>query len=170
MGCMTRAKLEVNTARLKKLVLLVELVLLEEVSTASRVSTASILLISLLSIIIPKSPTLSASLSPNGYLNPPTSPPPRVSPPPPSQENALMDNTLTLSLITSLDVQFDTPSPSPPIFGHPIPWNLLEAHGDSCLCCIHNRTLIFGLRDELQYMFSNNCPSTILQASPPELY
>ncbi|GJZ14117.1 hypothetical protein Tco_0549347 [Tanacetum coccineum] len=104
---------------------------------------------------IPKSPTSSTSLSPNGYLNPPTSPPPRVSPPPPTQENASMDITLTLSPITPLDVQFDTPSPSPPIFGHPIPWNLLEAHGDSCLCCIHNRTLIFGLRDELQCMFSH---------------
>ncbi|GJX43656.1 hypothetical protein Tco_0260332, partial [Tanacetum coccineum] len=97
----------------------------------------------------PKSPTSSTSLSPNGYFNPPTSPPPRVSPPPPTQENASMDMTLTLSPITPLDVQFDTPSPSPPIFGHPIPWNLLEAHGDSCLCCIHNHTLIFGLRDEL---------------------
>ncbi|GKA95835.1 hypothetical protein Tco_0817930 [Tanacetum coccineum] len=43
-----------------------------------------------------------------------------------------MDITLTLSPITPLDVQFDTPSPSPPIFGHPIPWNL-EAHGDSYL-------------------------------------
>ncbi|GJU87743.1 putative ribonuclease H-like domain-containing protein [Tanacetum coccineum] len=81
---------------------------------------------------IPKSPTSSTSLSPNGYLNSPTSPPPRVSPPPPTQENASMDITLTLSPITPLDVQFDTPSPSPPIFGHPIPWNLLEAHGDSC--------------------------------------
>ncbi|GJW73371.1 zf-CCHC domain-containing protein [Tanacetum coccineum] len=91
---------------------------------------------------IPKSPTSSTSLSPNGYLNPPTSPPPRVSPPPPTQENASMDITLTLSPITPLDVQFDTPSPSPPIVGHPIPWNLLEAHGDSCLCSIHNRTLI----------------------------
>ncbi|GJT82020.1 hypothetical protein Tco_1056362 [Tanacetum coccineum] len=88
------------------------------------------------------------------YLNSSTSPPPRVPLPPPTQENASMDITLTLSPITPLDVQFDTPSPSPPIFGHPIPWNLLEAHGDSCLCCIHNRTLIFGLRDELQYMFS----------------
>ncbi|GJZ52605.1 hypothetical protein Tco_0607120 [Tanacetum coccineum] len=96
---------------------------------------------------ITKSPTSSTSLSPNGYLNPPTSPPPRVSPPPPTQENASMDITLTLSPITPLDVQFDTPSPSPPILGHPIPWNLLEAHGDSCLCCIHNRTLIFGLKD-----------------------
>ncbi|GJR90989.1 hypothetical protein Tco_0215000 [Tanacetum coccineum] len=82
---------------------------------------------------IPKSPTSSTSLSPNSYLNPPTSPPPRVSPPPPTQENASMDITLTLSPITPLDVQFDSPSPSPPIVGHPIPWNLLEAHGDSCL-------------------------------------
>ncbi|GJS01325.1 hypothetical protein Tco_0223790 [Tanacetum coccineum] len=122
---------------------------------------------------IPKSPTSSTSLSPNGYLNPPTSPPPRVSPPPPTQENASMDITLTLSPITPLDVQFDTPSPSPPIFGHPIPWNLLEAHGDSCLCCIHNRTLIFGLRDELQYMFSyiehmlSQPPTTIIPPPPP---
>ncbi|GJT77477.1 hypothetical protein Tco_1044202 [Tanacetum coccineum] len=65
---------------------------------------------------IPKSPTSSTSLSPNGYLNPPTSHPLRVSPPPSTQENASMDNTLTLSPITSLDVQFDTPSPSPPIW------------------------------------------------------
>ncbi|GKE63312.1 hypothetical protein Tco_1513679 [Tanacetum coccineum] len=53
---------------------------------------------------IPKSPTSSTSLSPNGYLNPPTSPPPRVSPPPPTQENASMDITFTLSPITPLDV------------------------------------------------------------------
>ncbi|GJQ93395.1 hypothetical protein Tco_0004534 [Tanacetum coccineum] len=44
---------------------------------------------------IPKSPTSSTSLSPNGYLNSLTSPPPRVSPPPPTQENASMDITLT---------------------------------------------------------------------------
>ncbi|GJT17688.1 hypothetical protein Tco_1185345 [Tanacetum coccineum] len=121
---------------------------------------------------IPKSPTSSTSLSPNGYLNPPTSPPPRVSPPHPTQENASMDITLTLSPITPLDVQFDTPSPSPPIIEHPIPWNLLEAHGNSCLCCIHNRTLIFGLRDELQYMFSYiehmlSQPPIIITPPPP---
>ncbi|GJY24669.1 hypothetical protein Tco_0398327 [Tanacetum coccineum] len=104
---------------------------------------------------IPKSPTSSTSLSPNGYLNSPTSPPSKVSPPPPTHENASMDITLTLSPITPLDVQFNSLSPSPPIFGHPITWNHLEAHGDSCLCCIHNRTLKFGLGDELQYMF--NC-------------
>ncbi|GJW38325.1 hypothetical protein Tco_0064170 [Tanacetum coccineum] len=120
---------------------------------------------------IPKSPT--SSTSPNGYLNLPTSPPPRVSPPPPTQENASMDITLTLSPITLLDVQFDTLSPSPHIVGHPIPWNLLESHGDSCLCCIHNHTLIFGLRDELQYMFSyiehmlSQPPTTIIPPPPP---
>ncbi|GKB37803.1 hypothetical protein Tco_0882745 [Tanacetum coccineum] len=58
---------------------------------------------------IPKSPTSSTSPSPNGYLNPSTSPPPRVSPPPLTQDNASMDITLTLSLNTPLDVQFDTP-------------------------------------------------------------
>ncbi|GJX06052.1 hypothetical protein Tco_0193984 [Tanacetum coccineum] len=89
---------------------------------------------------IPKSPTSSTSLSPNGYLNSPTSPPPRVSPPPPTQENASMDTTLTLSPITPLDVQFDTPLPSPPIFGHSIPWNLFEVD-----CGDHlKRTLEFG--------------------------
>ncbi|GJS87686.1 hypothetical protein Tco_0770322 [Tanacetum coccineum] len=89
---------------------------------------------------IPKSPTSSTSISPNGYLNPPTSPPQRVSSPHPTQKNASMDITLTISPITSLDVQFDTPSPSPPIFGHPIPWNLLEAHGDSCFCLLEGYT------------------------------
>ncbi|GJS15620.1 hypothetical protein Tco_0410092 [Tanacetum coccineum] len=88
---------------------------------------------------IPKSPTSSTSLSPNGYFNSPTSPPLRVSPPPPTQENASMDITLTLLPITPLDVQFNTPSPSPPIVGHPIPWNLLEAHGDSACVAISHR-------------------------------
>ncbi|GJZ26166.1 hypothetical protein Tco_0570419 [Tanacetum coccineum] len=41
----------------------------------------------------------------------------------------IIDITLTLSPITPLDVQFDTPSPSPPIFGYPIPYNLLELCG-----------------------------------------
>ncbi|GKD02984.1 hypothetical protein Tco_1177958 [Tanacetum coccineum] len=122
---------------------------------------------------IPKSLTSSTSLSPNGYLNPPTPHPPRVSLPPPTQENASIDINLTLLPITPLDVQFNTLSPSPPIVGHPIPWNLLEAHGDSCLCCIHNRTLIFGLRDKLQYMFSyiehmlSQPPTTTIPPTPP---
>ncbi|GJX57217.1 hypothetical protein Tco_0287114 [Tanacetum coccineum] len=97
----------------------------------------------------PKSPISSTSPSTHSYLNSSMSPPPRVPPPPPTQESGSMDITLTFSPITPLDVQFNTPSPSLSLFGHPIPWNILEAHGDSCLCCIHNRTLIFGLRDEL---------------------
>ncbi|GKD47917.1 hypothetical protein Tco_1276893, partial [Tanacetum coccineum] len=56
------------------------------------------------------------------------SPPLRVPPPPPTQESGSMDITLTFSPITPLDVQFNTPSPPLPLFGHPIPWNLLEAH------------------------------------------
>ncbi|GKA19601.1 hypothetical protein Tco_0699516 [Tanacetum coccineum] len=120
----------------------------------------------------PKSPTLSSSPSTNGYLNPLLSPPPRVPPPPPTQAPNSMEITLSLSPITPLDVHHNLPSLSPPIIGHPIPWNLLEAHGDSCLCCIHNRTLIFGLRDELQYMFSYiehmlSQPPTIIIPPPP---
>ncbi|GJZ80801.1 hypothetical protein Tco_0645795 [Tanacetum coccineum] len=90
-------------------------------------------------------------------LNTPSLPPPRIPPPPPTQEREPMDITLTLSPITLLDIQFNTPSPpmpSPPLFGHPISWNLLEAHRATCLCCVHNRRLIFGLSEELQYMFS----------------
>nr|GEV09958.1 DNA helicase Pif1-like protein [Tanacetum cinerariifolium] len=70
----------------------------------------------------PKLSTSSTSPSTNGYLNSPTSLPLRVPPPPPTQENTSMDITLTLSPITPLDVQFNTPSPSLPIFGH------LETH------------------------------------------
>ncbi|GJS40871.1 hypothetical protein Tco_0565914 [Tanacetum coccineum] len=100
---------------------------------------------------IPKSPT-STSPSTNGYLNSPMSPPPRVPPPPPTQASGSMDITHTLTPITLLDIQFNTPSPlilSPPLFGHSISWNLLEAHGATCLCCIHNRRLIIGLSEEL---------------------
>ncbi|GJV55147.1 hypothetical protein Tco_1456152 [Tanacetum coccineum] len=69
----------------------------------------------------PKSPTSSTSPSTNGYLNSPMSPPPRVPPPPPIHESDSMEITLTLSPITPLDVQFNTPSPPLPLFGHPIP-------------------------------------------------
>ncbi|GJR71408.1 hypothetical protein Tco_0083773 [Tanacetum coccineum] len=69
---------------------------------------------------IPKSLT-STSPSTNGYLNSPTFPPLRVPPPLPIQESGSIDITLTLSPITPLDVQLNTPSPSPPLFGHPIP-------------------------------------------------
>ncbi|GJW92334.1 hypothetical protein Tco_0169887 [Tanacetum coccineum] len=71
---------------------------------------------------------LSSPSAPNAASKTPST---KVPPPPLTQENASMDITLTLSPITPLDVQFNTPSPSPPIFGHPLPWNLLEAHGDS---------------------------------------
>ncbi|GJV54888.1 putative ribonuclease H-like domain-containing protein [Tanacetum coccineum] len=105
---------------------------------------------------IAKSPTSSTSLLPNGYLNPPTSPPLRVSPPPLTQENTSMDITLTLSPITPLDVQFDSLSPSLPIVGHPIPWNLLEAHGDSCLCCIHNQESRINQEQDANVNSTNN--------------
>ncbi|GJZ93221.1 hypothetical protein Tco_0665286 [Tanacetum coccineum] len=68
----------------------------------------------------PKSPTSSTSPSTHGYLNSSMSPPPRVPPPPPTQESGSMDITHTLSPITLLDVQFNTPSPPSPLFGHPI--------------------------------------------------
>ncbi|GKC91885.1 hypothetical protein Tco_1157327, partial [Tanacetum coccineum] len=73
-----------------------------------------------------KSPTSSTSPSTNGYLNSPISPPPRVPQPPPTQESKPMEITLILSPITPLDIQFNTPSPLSPLFGHPISWNLLE--------------------------------------------
>nr|GEV26878.1 zf-CCHC domain-containing protein/UBN2 domain-containing protein [Tanacetum cinerariifolium] len=52
----------------------------------------------------PKSLTSSTSSPTNAYLNTSTSPPPRVPSPPPTQENVLMDITLTFSPITPLDV------------------------------------------------------------------
>nr|GEW45492.1 hypothetical protein [Tanacetum cinerariifolium] len=122
----------------------------------------------------PKSPTSSTSPPTNGYLNyqnSSLSPLPRVPPPPPTQAPNSMKITLSLLPVTPLDFHHNSPSLSPPIIGHPIPWNLLEAHGDSCLCCVHNRTFIFGLKDELQFMFSHieymlsQPPTTII--SPP---
>ncbi|GJV26494.1 hypothetical protein Tco_1379189 [Tanacetum coccineum] len=64
-----------------------------------------------------KSPPSSTSPLTNGYLNSPISPPPRVPPPLPTQRSEPMDITLTLSPITPLDIQFNTPSPPPPLFG-----------------------------------------------------
>ncbi|GJZ99075.1 hypothetical protein Tco_0671626 [Tanacetum coccineum] len=69
----------------------------------------------------PKSPTSSTSPSTHGYLNSSTYPPSRVPSPPPTQESGSVDITLTLSPIAPLDVQFNTPSPPPPLFSHPIP-------------------------------------------------
>jgi hypothetical protein len=91
--------------------------------------------------------SIPSSSSINDYINTHLSPPPRI-PPPPPLENATLDITLSLSPITPLDAQF-SPSPLNPPNYNPVPWSLLEAHGDTCLCCIHNRTIIFGLRDEI---------------------
>ncbi|GJS02555.1 hypothetical protein Tco_0319063 [Tanacetum coccineum] len=102
---------------------------------------------------IPKSPTSSTSPSPNGYLNPSTSPPPRVSPPPPTQDNASMDITLTLSPNTPLDVQFDTPSPSPPIIAHPIPWNFLEAHVIQAIFLKCKRRILPSSNEEVLHLY-----------------
>nr|GEX69151.1 hypothetical protein [Tanacetum cinerariifolium] len=85
-----------------------------------------------------KSQTLLSSPFTNGYLNSSLSPLPRVPPQPPTQARNSMEITLSLLLITPLDVHHNSPSLSLPIIGHPIPWNLLEAHGDSCLCYVHN--------------------------------
>nr|GEX69775.1 hypothetical protein [Tanacetum cinerariifolium] len=106
----------------------------------------------------PKSPTLLSSPSTNGYLNSLLSPPPRVLPPPPTQASNSMEITLSLSPITLLDVHHNSPSLSSPIIGHPIPWNLLEAHGDSCLCFVHNRTLIFSNK---KHTLNTQCTSPI---------
>ncbi|GJV93057.1 hypothetical protein Tco_1540870 [Tanacetum coccineum] len=95
----------------------------------------------------PKSPTLSTSPSTNSYLNSPTSPPPRVPPPPPTQENTSMDITLTLLPITPLDVQCNTPLPSPPIFGHLIPWNLLEAHAWRLIVNGNIEKVVYGIEE-----------------------
>nr|GEY02267.1 ribosomal protein L7Ae/L30e/S12e/Gadd45 [Tanacetum cinerariifolium] len=61
----------------------------------------------------PKLPTLLSSPSTNGYLNSPLSPP--------TQAPNSMEITLSLLLITPLDVHYNSPSLSPPIIGHPIP-------------------------------------------------
>ncbi|GJS64331.1 hypothetical protein Tco_0678895 [Tanacetum coccineum] len=63
-----------------------------------------------------KSPTSSISPSTNGYLNSPVSSPPRVPPSSPTQESKPMETTLTLSPITLLNIQFNTPSPPSPLF------------------------------------------------------
>ncbi|GJW23510.1 hypothetical protein Tco_0034132 [Tanacetum coccineum] len=76
----------------------------------------------------PKSPTLLSSPFTNGYLNPPLLPPPSVPLPPLTQAPISMEITLSLSPITPFDVHHNSPSLSPPIIRHPIPWNLLKAH------------------------------------------
>ncbi|GKC45968.1 hypothetical protein Tco_1063690 [Tanacetum coccineum] len=82
------------------------------------------------------SPFYSSSTSTNPYLSSNNSPPPRVSHPSPLHENQPMDITLTLSPITLLHYAFNTPSP--PIVAYLISFNLHDAHGATCLCCLHN--------------------------------
>ncbi|GKB51232.1 hypothetical protein Tco_0901985 [Tanacetum coccineum] len=98
--------------------------------------------------------------------------PPRPSNPQPLQSHPSLDITLSLSPITPLDHILDTPSPpspqlQPPLMGHPVNFNY---HGSTCLCCFHNRNLIFSLRDEMNLMFAHLeylLTSTINSLSPP---
>nr|GEY02175.1 hypothetical protein [Tanacetum cinerariifolium] len=106
-----------------------------------------------------KTPTLLSSPSTNGYLNSILSPPPRVPPPPLTRAPNSMEITLSRSPITPLDVHHNSLSLSPPIIGHPIPWNLLKAHVSAsisnepvkdyvndvksgCLCAIYGKCMI----------------------------
>ncbi|GJU97780.1 hypothetical protein Tco_1327051 [Tanacetum coccineum] len=100
----------------------------------------------------PKSPTSSTSLSPNGYLNPPTSPPPRVSPPPPTQENASMDITLTLSPIT-------------PLVFHTIHSTYHDEEGGST--AEHQFVPEWGLRDDLRISSFRACKEMITHLATP---
>ncbi|GJR18799.1 hypothetical protein Tco_0967326 [Tanacetum coccineum] len=103
--------------------------------------------------------------------------PPRPSHPLPFQSHPSLDITLFLSPITPLDHILDTPSPpspqpqpQPPLMGHPIYFNYHDYHGSTCLCCFHNRNLIFSLRDEMNLMFAHIeylLTSTMTSLSPP---
>ncbi|GKE19829.1 hypothetical protein Tco_1431341 [Tanacetum coccineum] len=103
--------------------------------------------------------------------------PPRPSNPQPLQSHPSLDITLSLSPITPLDHILDTPSPpspqpppQPPLMGHPIYFNYHDYHGSTCLCCFHNRNLIFSLRDEMNLMFAHIeylLTSTMNSLSPP---
>ncbi|GJW90996.1 hypothetical protein Tco_0168549 [Tanacetum coccineum] len=93
------------------------------------------------------------------------------------QSHPSLDITLSLSPITHLDHILDTssppspqPPPQPPLMGHPIYFNTFDYHGVNCLCCFHNRNLIFSLRDEMNLMFAHLeylLTSTIASPSSP---
>ncbi|GJT53133.1 hypothetical protein Tco_0988187 [Tanacetum coccineum] len=103
--------------------------------------------------------------------------PPRPSNPQPLQSHHYLDITLSLSPITPLDHILDTPSPpspqpqpQPPLMGHPIYFNYHDYHGSTCLCCFHNRNLIFSLKDEMNLMFAHLeylLTTTMNSLSPP---
>ncbi|GKE33537.1 hypothetical protein Tco_1452859 [Tanacetum coccineum] len=80
----------------------------------------------------------------------------------PLQSHPCLDITLSLSPVTPLNHILDTPSPpspqpppQPPLIGHPIYFNTFDYHRVNCLCCFHNRNLIFSLRDEMNLMFAH---------------
>ncbi|GJU59733.1 hypothetical protein Tco_1237499 [Tanacetum coccineum] len=110
-------------------------------------------------------PTSNDTPSPqpsNPFLKNVMDAPPRPSHPLPLQSHPSLDITLSLSPITPLDHILNTPSPpspqpqpQPPLMGHPIYFNYHDYHGSTCLCCFHNRNLIFSLRDEMNLMFAH---------------
>ncbi|GKC81559.1 hypothetical protein Tco_1137276 [Tanacetum coccineum] len=110
-------------------------------------------------------PSSNDTLSPqpsNPFLDDIIDVPPRPSPPILLQSHPSLDITLSLSPITPLDHILDTPSPpspqpppQPPLMGHPIYFNTFDYYGVNCLCCFHNRNLIFSLRDEMNLMFAH---------------
>ncbi|GKA11030.1 putative ribonuclease H-like domain-containing protein, partial [Tanacetum coccineum] len=125
-------------------------------------------------------PTSNDTPSPqpsNPFLENVMDAPPRPSHPLPLQSHPSLDITLSLSPITPLDHILDTPSPpspqpqpQPPLMGHPIYFNYHDYHGSTCLCCFHNRNLIFSLRDEMNLMFAHIeylLTSTMTSLSPP---
>ncbi|GJX00082.1 hypothetical protein Tco_0183995 [Tanacetum coccineum] len=98
----------------------------------------------------------------NPFLDNPLDAPPRPSNPLLLQSHPSLDITISLSSISPIDHMFETPSPPPPppppqpsLMGHLIFFNILDYHGTHCLCCFHNRNLIFSLRDEMHFMFSH---------------
>ncbi|GJZ45856.1 hypothetical protein Tco_0593452 [Tanacetum coccineum] len=108
----------------------------------------------------------------NHFLDDILDAPSRPSNPLPLQSHPSLDITLSLSPITHLDHILDTPSPpSPPsIMGHSIYFNMFDYHGVNCLCCFHNRNLIFSLRNEMNLMFARLeylLTSAIASHSPP---
>ncbi|GKD02424.1 hypothetical protein Tco_1177398, partial [Tanacetum coccineum] len=103
--------------------------------------------------------------------------PPRPLNPQPLQSHPSLDITLSLSPITPFDHILDTPlppslqqQPQQPLMGHPIYFNYHDYHKSTCLCCFHNRNLIFSLRDEMNLMFAHLeylFTTTMNSLSPP---
>ena len=58
-----------------------------------------------------------------------------------------LDNAMPISPPTTL------PQSPSPIMAQPNQPHPLELHNANCLCCLHNRNLIYFLRDEIHFMF-----------------